>query len=89
MRSARSAATEDGRTHESDVALGSLLLAQLLERHVGDLRRYVSGYVSDPDETQDLLQDVWLEILRKGYTYRRDGTALAWARAVARNICLM
>jgi len=49
------------------------------------VRGFVRGLVPDRAAAEDVFQDVFLTVTRRGADFRRDGNFLAWVRGIARN----
>lgn len=64
------------------------LLQALAAHHSDLLLTFIGKFTAEPDEAHDLLQDVWLQVLRKGSSYAGRGSFLGWVLSVARNTCL-
>lgn len=61
---------------------------ELYRRHSPRLYSYILRYLTDRDEAEDLLQEVFLTVLRDGSLQLRRGRFRAWLFTVARNSCL-
>lgn len=93
-----SSALADPFTSRSDWAISRLrkslradpgpALRGLVAGHSEVILAQIRRFVTDNEDARDLLQDVCLQILRKGYTYAGEGSMLGWAVSVARNTCL-
>jgi RNA polymerase sigma-70 factor (ECF subfamily) len=59
-----------------------------VSHHSEMILAHIRRFITDPEDARDLLQDVWLQILRKGHTYSGTGSVLSWALTIARNISL-
>jgi RNA polymerase sigma-70 factor (ECF subfamily) len=64
-------------------------LPALVEGHSDRLLARIQHYLQDLDEAKDVLQDVWLQVLKKRNTYTGAGSAEGWTLAIARNASLM
>ncbi len=75
--------TDEGQAAQGDRAAFS----RLMTATKGDLHRFITRYVGDPDEALDLTQETytaaWLSIRR----YDPDRPFGAWLRAIALNKC--
>jgi RNA polymerase sigma factor (sigma-70 family) len=74
--------------HETMLAVrdGDLdLLGLLFERHRLKLHRFFMGMTGRPAESEDLVQEVFLRMLRHRHTYRDDSRFNAWMFQIARN----
>lgn len=49
------------------------------------VRGFVRGLVPDRAAAEDVFQDVFLTVTRRGADFRREGNFLAWVRGIARN----
>lgn len=58
-------------------------------RHVERLRRLVVAMGLNAEEGQDILQDVYVEAVKKPPKYRSDQEALRWLMRVTANRCLL
>ena len=67
----------------------ALELAPLVERHSDRLLARIQQYIPDLDEAKDVLQDVWLQVIKKYHTYTGAGSIEGWTLSIARNACLM
>lgn len=63
-------------------------LATLFERHHRGVYRYFLQMLKDPALCEDLVQDVFLKVLRKAGTFRGNGTFKGWLYNIARNVAL-
>ncbi len=61
-------------------------LATLFERHHKGVYRFCLQMTRNRTQSEDLVQDVFIKVLRKSATYRGDGTFKAWLYNVARNV---
>ncbi len=57
----------------------------LFLQHAAAVRGFVRGLVPDRAAAEDVFQDVFLTVTRRGADFRRDGNFLAWVRGIARN----
>jgi RNA polymerase sigma-70 factor (ECF subfamily) len=64
-------------------------LASLLQVHQAGVWRYLRFLGCDPDETDDLVQETFLVVLREGFEQRSPSETSAYLRTVARNRLLM
>jgi len=60
-------------------------LSVILEEHYERLRRFVRGRVSNPEEADDIVQEVCLRAVSKLDTVRDDGRVESWLYQIARN----
>ncbi len=60
-------------------------IEELVERHQGPLRYFVRSLLGRNREADDLLQDVWLTVIRKLRTLRNPGSFAPWLYRIARN----
>jgi RNA polymerase sigma factor (sigma-70 family) len=63
-------------------------LATLFERHYKAVYQFCLQMTRHPAESEDLVQDVFIKILRKAGTFRGEGLFKAWMFNIARNITL-
>jgi RNA polymerase sigma-70 factor (ECF subfamily) len=61
---------------------------ELLDSSGGLVRAWVRPYADDPDDAQDLVQEVWRRVLARRGTFRGDGPVRSWLFAVTRSVCL-
>lgn len=53
--------------------------------HEVSLRGYLLGLMADRSAADDVFQEVFLVVMRRGSEFRRDGNFLAWVRGIAHN----
>jgi RNA polymerase sigma-70 factor (ECF subfamily) len=63
-------------------------LATLFERHHARLYRYCVRMTGNPAVSEDLVQDVFMKMLKYKATFRDDSTFLPWMFGIARNACI-
>lgn len=63
-------------------------LGTLFERYNKSVYQYCRQMTRHNTQAEDLVQDVFLKILRKAKSFRRDGTFKAWMFNIARNVTL-
>jgi RNA polymerase sigma factor (sigma-70 family) len=66
----------------------SSCLATLFERHHRAIYKFVLQITQHRAQSEDLVQDVFLKILKKAKSFRGDGSFKAWMFNIARNIAL-
>lgn len=66
----------------------SSCLATLFERHHRGVYRYFLQMLKDRTQSEDLVQDVFLKVLRKAKTFRGNGSFKGWLYNIARNVAL-
>ncbi len=66
----------------------SSCLATLFERHHRAVYRFILQITRQQAQSEDLVQDVFLRILRRARSFRGDGSFKAWMFNIARNITL-
>lgn len=66
----------------------SSCLATLFERHHRALYQFILQITRQRAQSEDLVQDVFLKMLRKAKSFRGDGSFRAWMFNIARNITL-
>ena len=60
-------------------------LGQLFERHSKSLYNYFLFQIRDPIKSEDLVQNVFYNILKYRHTYRDNGNFKVWMYRIARN----
>lgn len=60
----------------------------LYEALVEKIYRFIFFKVSDKETAEDLTQEVFLKIIKNLKNYKDDGTFLAWAYTIARNLVI-
>lgn len=63
-------------------------LGTLFERHNKSVFLYCRQMTRNTAQAEDLVQDVFLRILKKAGSYRQDGSFKAWMFNIARNVTL-
>lgn len=63
-------------------------LGTLFERHNRSIYQYCWQMTRHSTHAEDLVQEVFLKVLRKAGAYRREGTFKAWLYLIARNVTL-
>lgn len=66
----------------------SSCLATLFERHHRAVFQFILQMTRHRAQSEDLVQDVFLKILRKARSFRGDGSFKAWMFNIARNMTL-
>jgi RNA polymerase sigma-70 factor (ECF subfamily) len=66
----------------------SAALAQLLERHQGQLYRFGLRMCRDPEDARDVLQDTMFALARGVRDFRGQSALSTWLFTVARSFCL-
>lgn len=61
---------------------------ELVERHERRLQRLCQGFLGDPEEARDAVQEVFLKAFRKAESYRPRGKVYTWLYRIAVNHCL-
>lgn len=64
-------------------------LGTLYRRTRGPVYAMALSVLGDPQEAQDVTQDVFVRVWEGASGYRRQGTPMAWILTVARNLALM
>lgn len=59
--------------------------ARLFERHHAPVLRYVHGLLGNGDDAEDVMQDVWVTIVRKIATLDHPAAFQSWMYRIARN----
>jgi RNA polymerase sigma-70 factor, ECF subfamily len=63
-------------------------LATLFERHHARLYRYCLRMTGDRQASEDLVQDVFMRVLRYKATFKHDSSFVPWMFGIARNACV-
>lgn len=63
-------------------------LATLFERHHRAVYNFILQITRQRTHSEDLVQDVFIKILKKARSYRGDGSFRAWMFNIARNVAL-
>jgi RNA polymerase sigma factor (sigma-70 family) len=63
-------------------------LATLFERHHRAVYRYFLQMLGQPAISEDLVQDVFLKVLRKAGSFHGEGSFKGWLFNIARNVAL-
>lgn len=63
-------------------------LGTLFERHNRAVYQYCLQMTRNDAHAEDLVQDIFLKILRKAGSFRREGTFRGWLFNIARNVTL-
>ncbi len=66
----------------------SSCLATLFERHHRAIYQFVLQITRHRAQSEDLVQDVFLKMLKKAKSFRGDGSFRAWMFNIARNVAL-
>ncbi len=61
---------------------------RLFEDHYGDLVKYANEYLFDKDSSEDVVQEVFIQIWEKSYKIRIKTTLKAYLYTMVRNRCL-
>jgi RNA polymerase sigma-70 factor (ECF subfamily) len=88
VRSEPSADDLDRRALERTAAGDAGAFARLVERHQDRLLRLCQGFLHDPEEARDAVQEVFLKAFRKAAGYRPRGKVYTWLYRIAVNHCL-
>jgi RNA polymerase sigma-70 factor (ECF subfamily) len=88
-------ATRDAVTETSDSELMRQVragrtgaLATLFERHHARLYRYCLRMTGDRQASEDLVQDVFMRMLRYRATFKDDSSFVPWMFGIGRNACV-
>lgn len=60
----------------------------LLERHRRGVYNFLVRNVGDQSLAEDLLQEVFLRVIRSAATYKREAKFTTWLYTIARNLCI-
>ncbi len=63
-------------------------LRRLLETVSRPALRFASGFCRNPEDAEDVVQDVLASLARSLFGFRGDSALSTWAYTVARNVCL-
>ncbi|MGA9573079.1 MAG: RNA polymerase sigma factor [Lysobacterales bacterium] len=66
----------------------SSCLGTLFERHHRGVYRFCLQMTRNPESAEDVVQEVFINVLRKARSFRHDGTFKAWLFNIARNAAL-
>jgi RNA polymerase sigma-70 factor (ECF subfamily) len=61
---------------------------ELLRRHQRPVLNFIYRYVGSRSTAEDLTQDVFLRIIRRARSYKREAKFTTWLYTIARNICV-
>lgn len=78
----------DRRALERAAAGETEAFGRLVERHQDRLLRVCQGFLHDPEEARDAVQDVFLKAYRRAGGYRPRGKVYTWLYRIAVNDCL-
>lgn len=60
----------------------------LLARHQRPVFNFLVRHVSDRSLAEDLLQEVFLRLIKSAATYKREAKFTTWLYTIARNLCI-
>ena len=60
----------------------------LLNRHSRPVYNFIIRYLGDPQMAEDLMQEVFLRIIKGAAKYRRRAKFTTWLYTIARNLCI-
>lgn len=60
----------------------------LLSRHRKPVYNFILRYVGEPAQAEDLLQEVFLRIIKSVEAYERQAKFTTWMYTIARNLCV-
>jgi len=63
-------------------------LAELIRRHQGRLYRVAYRLLRDPQEAEDVLQEVFLKVLEHAHRFEPHASVRAWLHRITANHCL-
>ena len=83
-----------GETNEEHIGnwageAGRLRLMELFNSRQERLKRIIAGMGFRPDDAEDILQEIYIRILKHPPDYRSDNEASRWLIKVTTNLCLM
>jgi RNA polymerase sigma-70 factor, ECF subfamily len=61
---------------------------QLLRRHQRSVYNFIYRFVTNRAVAEDLLQDVFLRIIRQAKSYKAEAKFTTWLYTIARNLCV-
>ena len=62
-------------------------ITQAYHRHVDMLYRLCYSYMKNPSDTEDMVQEVFLRLLRSGMEFENERHEKAWLIVTASNLC--
>lgn len=90
--------THHGDAHDPDtldrqalerVAAGDIeAFSRLVDRHQDRLMRVCQGFLHDPEEARDAVQEILVKAFRKAGSYKPRGKVYTWLYRIAVNHCL-
>lgn len=60
----------------------------LLKRHQRPVYNFLVRHVGSPSAAEDLLQEVFLRVIKGAGVYKRDAKFTTWLYTIARNLCV-
>ena len=60
----------------------------LLSRHRKPVFNFILRYVGEPAQAEDLLQEVFLRVIKSADAYERQAKFTTWLYTIARNLCV-
>ncbi len=72
--------------NKSQISSAEIDPAKLIEKHQLALWRYLRALGCDASQADDFVQDTFLKILQKPFTYYDDGATAAYLRRIAHNL---
>ncbi len=61
---------------------------ELLRRHQRPVLNFIFRFVGNRSTAEDLVQDVFMRIIRRAGSYKREAKFTTWLYTIARNICI-
>jgi len=61
---------------------------ELLRRHQRSVLNFIFRYVGNRSTAEDLVQDVFMRVIRRASSYKREAKFTTWLYTIARNICI-
>src|SRR6267142_1194833 len=60
----------------------------LLTRHRRPVFNFILRFVGDPAQSEDLLQEVFLRVIKGAEAYQKQAKFTTWLYTIARNLCV-
>ncbi len=62
-------------------------LSEIYDRHIGTVYRVCFAYMKNPADTEDAVEDTFLQFIRKAPAFESEENEKAWLIKTASNIC--